>query len=234
MRSGLGEAWDAILARLLAPQPEQRHTSARELLREITRVVAGPDAPVELELRAPFPGGDPLAGILVGRQAEREELRLLIEQLAEGTAPSTVVVLAGPSGSGRRTIIDAAVRDATIAQAASLLPAFTLWRGDLDRLARYLQVGPAVAGSAGSPSESEPSRGAEARFAAIADALERQATNRPLCVVLDGDSAPTPTRAFATFMAGAESTGRILIVVPATTAIERRFRANHRAGTARG
>jgi serine/threonine protein kinase len=86
VREGLSAAWDQILSRLLAPRPEDRFPSARELLRAIGHASAGTPSSVELDLRAPYPGGDPLAGIVVGRQSERATLRAALERLAEGAA----------------------------------------------------------------------------------------------------------------------------------------------------
>ena len=73
VREGLPPAWDEILVKLLEPQPEDRHPSARELLREIDarRAAARRRRWISTCARR-IPGGDPLAGILVGRQAERE------------------------------------------------------------------------------------------------------------------------------------------------------------------
>src|SRR6185369_11878359 len=134
VRAGLPAEWNAILARLLAPQPEGRFASARELLRAIGHAVDGARAATEIDLRAPHPGGDPLAGIVVGRAAEREALRSLLERLAEGGAPRSVVAIAGAPGSGRRTLIELALRDARIARAARVIPGFDILTGGLDAI----------------------------------------------------------------------------------------------------
>jgi len=41
IRPGLGEGWDALIARLLSADPGERPASARELLREVIRLSAG-------------------------------------------------------------------------------------------------------------------------------------------------------------------------------------------------
>jgi hypothetical protein len=68
IRSGLGEGWDQLIARLLAADPNERPASARELLREVIRLSAGAETPAEVDLGVPYPEGDPLAGIFVGRR----------------------------------------------------------------------------------------------------------------------------------------------------------------------
>ena len=118
VRDGLPPAWDAILAKLLEPRPEDRHPSARELLREIARAGGGEASPVDLDLRAPHPEGDPLAGIFVGRRIEREALHTALERLAEGTVARSVIVVVGSLGAGRRALIELAMRDARIESAA--------------------------------------------------------------------------------------------------------------------
>ena len=58
----------------------------------------------------------------------------------------------------------------------------------------------------------DPQRAADARLAAISEALEIRAREHPLCVWLDEGPAAA---AFATWAAGAAPSGRVLVVVPA-------------------
>jgi serine/threonine-protein kinase PknK len=214
VRGGLGEAWDRIVAELLAPDPRERTGSARQLLRDIIRATAASDTPTEVDLGVPYPEGDPLEGILVGRAAEREALRSAMERLAEGSVHRAVVAIVGAPGSGRRTLIEAAARDVAVAAAAGLLPDIELWRGDLEGLERLCQSRTPAAADA------DETRVLQQRFAALGEALERHARERPLCVLL----AEGPTaNAFAAFWAGAPASGRVLIVVPARASIDRPF-----------
>ncbi|HXI56029.1 MAG TPA: GAF domain-containing protein, partial [Polyangia bacterium] len=216
VRGGLPAAWDDVIARLLAAEPERRLSSARELLREVIRAVDGDHAATEVDLQAPFPGGDPLAGIVVGRRQEQESLRLLIERLAEGAAPCAVAAVVGSAGSGRRTVIELALRDAAVAGAAGLLPPFVVWRGDVTAVERLCadpgsnESGEAVAAR---PSAGDEVDGARARFAALAEVLETRAALRPLCVVLTENSDGV---ALARALAAAEPSGNLLVLIAAT------------------
>src|SRR4029078_11506175 len=87
IRAGLGAGWDRLIARLLAADPSARPASAREVLREVIRLSAGADTPVEVDLGVPYPEGDPLAGIFVGRRAERTALRSAVGRLSHRAAP---------------------------------------------------------------------------------------------------------------------------------------------------
>jgi transcriptional regulator with GAF, ATPase, and Fis domain/tRNA A-37 threonylcarbamoyl transferase component Bud32/tetratricopeptide (TPR) repeat protein len=240
VRGGLPAEWDAMLARLLEPQAEHRPASARDLLRDIAHAIGGETSSIELDLRAPHSGGDPLAGVVVGRVAEREALRSIIERLAEGSAPRSVVAVSGPPGSGRRTLIDLALRDVRIARAAQVIPRFEIVAGGL----RELAARSGAPGAPGAPSTidsidpaaptpdvlerpvelevpiDDQSRRRDRRFAALADRLENLAHDGPLCVVLDEDP---DAAAFAAFVAGAEPSGRLLLVIPAASPLERPF-----------
>ncbi len=228
VRDGLPPAWDAILARLLEPRPEDRHASARELLREIARADGGAAAPVDLDLRAPHPEGDPLAGIFVGRRIEREALHTALERLAEGTVARSVIAVVGSLGAGRRALIDLALRDARIEAAARMRPGFDVIEGDLRAVAAHVRApeGEAAERSAAEPAGAgdatavDPARRRERRFAAIADRLDGLARRGPVCVVLREDA---DAEAFASFVAGAEPSGRLLILVPARASLARPF-----------
>src|SRR5205085_5263388 len=132
IREGLPAEWDRILARLLEPRPEDRYPNARELLRDLVRVAAdGQPAAVDLDLQAPHPQGDPLAGLFVGRRAEREVLHTALERLAEGTIARSVIAVVGSLASGRRTVIELALRDARIEGAAGVSGGFEILNGGL-------------------------------------------------------------------------------------------------------
>src|SRR5262245_9306094 len=102
IRPGLGEGWDQLVARLLAADANERPASARELLREVIRLSAGAETPAEVDLGVPYPEGDPLAGIFVGRRVERSALRAALDRLADGAAPVAAPVLVGAARSALR------------------------------------------------------------------------------------------------------------------------------------
>jgi transcriptional regulator with GAF, ATPase, and Fis domain/tetratricopeptide (TPR) repeat protein len=225
VRPGLPAAWDDLLLRLLAASPEGRPASARELLRELRALApetGGAGRPAGIEAWAPFPEGDPLAGVFVGRRAEREALAGAVEKLAEGVAATSVVVVCGPPGSGRRTLIDRVLRDARIAAVAGGVPDFDVDERGVAALARDPRLAaPAPALPLGAAWD-EPARLAVSHLGALAEALERRASaGRPLCVVLP----PGPDEeALAEVVAGTEPSGRLLLVA-ATERPLRRGRA---------
>jgi hypothetical protein len=222
VRPGLGEEWDRLFARLLAADPAARPRSARDLLRDVTRVVAGAGTPTEIDLAVPYPEGDPLEGIVVGRQAERAALRALLDRLADGACPAGAVTLVGPPGSGRRTLFEVVARDLAVAAAAGVVPPVEIWRGSVEAVSRMagLESGPEALASAFASSSADAHRVAESRLARLAEALEDRALSRPVCFWLEeGPDAA----AFAAFWAGAPPSGRVLVVTPAQTALGRAF-----------
>src|SRR5439155_22384988 len=66
----------------------------------------------------------------------------------------------------------------------------------------------------------DPQRAADARWAAMAEAMEARAAEQPLCVWLDEGPAAA---AFAAWAAGAAPSGRVLLVVPLREAPARPF-----------
>ncbi len=212
VRPGLGGEWDRLLERLLAADPAERPGSARELMRALARLTAGSATPTEIDLAAPYPDGDPLEGLFVGRHGERAALRAALERLAEGNAPA-VVGLIGPPGSGRRTLFEMVAREVAVAAAAGAMPAVEVWRGDVDALARFAGVADVEAGPG-----VDPQRVSDARLARICEALDARAVARPLCIALTDGAA---SEGFAAFAAGAAPRGRLLIVVPMRAAPDR-------------
>ena len=97
-----------------------------------------------------------------------------------------------------------------MAGAAGTTPVVEFWRGNFDGLALWSRAGAAVASP--QPAAVDPQRAADARLAAISEALEIRAREHPLCVWLDEGPAAA---AFATWAAGAAPSGRVLVVVPA-------------------
>jgi len=215
VRPGLDPGWDALLADLLRPRPEDRPSSARQVLLRLGRLVDG-GAGQRTDLVPPHPGGDPVAGLFVGRTALLQRLAEALLRLAEGAAPAAVIALVGGDGSGRRRLITEAQQQHAIAALAGRAEPLATFRGNLAALARWL-AGPATGEGHGphglleSSAQLEPERASQRRFAWLANALEARARDIPLLVVLE--PGPLETR-FADFIGGAAATGRLTIVVP--------------------
>jgi len=213
IRPGLDGGWDRLLDRLLATDAAERPGSAREVLREIRRLSAGAATPTEVDLAIPYPEGDPLAGIVVGRRTERAALRTVLDKLSDGMAPVSTLALVGGAGSGRRTLFEAGAREVAMGAAAGTTAAIEIWRGDLEALERSVGLGALSSGD-------DAQRAIEVRMAALAEAIEGRARERPLCLFLEEGPG---SHLFAAFLAGAPPTGRVLVVVPSTAPIDRPF-----------
>jgi transcriptional regulator with GAF, ATPase, and Fis domain/tetratricopeptide (TPR) repeat protein len=213
LRPGLPPAWDHLLLRLLAAPVEQRPGSAREALREIRRGVPGRATSVEEDLGVPFPAGDPLAGVFVGRAAEMEVLRFHLERLAEGVSPASVVSVVGPSGTGRRCLIRQALREARLSILSQSFAAFDI---EEDECSRLMAREPAAIEPA--EVEPEPARRTQGERARVVTALEKRALTRPLCLVLAGSPED---EVLAAAVASNPPSGRLLVLLPAEHAIER-------------
>jgi serine/threonine-protein kinase PknK len=202
---GLPAEWDDLLGRLMAPAIEDRPASAATLLREIRRLRPEGATPFEMDLTVPHPAGDPLAGLLVGRKKEQRALSILLERLAEGTASASVVTISGPSGSGRRSLIQRVLRDARLALLSQTLPAFALEERGLAGLQPDLPVGPEA-----SPSWDESTRLRQSRTIACVEALVARCQPRPLCLVLQPGREE---ERFAQAVAADPPNGRLLVIV---------------------
>jgi transcriptional regulator with GAF, ATPase, and Fis domain/serine/threonine protein kinase/Tfp pilus assembly protein PilF len=208
VRRGLPDGWDQLIGSLLQAAPERRPPSARSVLREMGRLTPG--SPCE-PMRAPFPAGDPLAGIFVGRGQERTSIETALEQLGDGVYPYAVFAVVGGAGSGRNTLIDRALRDLAIAQVAEAGSQITVFRGTLRRLMDWLSVPWKT--QADSPAwKDDPVREQQRHFARIVSALDARSAREPMCVVLAGGDDELQ---FALFVAGASASGRWLILLAA-------------------
>jgi serine/threonine-protein kinase PknK len=221
VRAGLPEVWDRLIDRLLEPDPRARTSSARQLLRELARARASADVAPEADLGVPYPEGDPLEGLIVGRAAELQALRGALERLADGVATRSVVAVVGAPGSGRRTLLDAAARELAVAVTAGVLRDVQLWRGELEALEAFVDSFADVTRPA--LPEADEARALQRRLAALVESLERRAADRPLCVMLP--EGPT-TDALAALMAGAPPSGRLLLIAPTRAPLERPFVEN--------
>ncbi|HEY4185298.1 MAG TPA: sigma 54-interacting transcriptional regulator [Polyangia bacterium] len=218
-RPGLPAGWDELIEDLLHPSALDRPSSARQVLLRLGRL-AGADAPTGFgDLLPPHPGGDPLAGIFVGRAVERKLLSDALALLGEGAAAHGVIALSGAEGTGRRQLIDQALRQQAIAQVAGRAEPVTLFRGSFAALVAWSETGEGEANaSARSEESADPERDLQRRFARLAAALDRRAEPRPLCVVLDPGTSET---GFAAFVAGAPPSGRLMLVVPTREPLRR-------------
>ncbi len=211
---GLPPGLDHLLLRLIAPAVENRPNSARELLQEIRREIPGRPQSIEADLAVPFPAGDPLAGVIVGRSEEEAKLRRLFEQLAEGTATASVVAFVGTPGSGRRTLIRRALRDARLAMLSQSLSPFDIEERECSQL---LAASASVAeGDTVTPQDAN--RVSRERHARLIEVLEGRSLSRPLCLVLSGSPED---ESLAMAVACNPPSGRLLVLLPSQRSAER-------------
>jgi len=121
-------------------------------------------------------------------------MRAALERLGEGAASVAALALVGPPGSGRATLFEAAAREAAVAAAAGTAAVIDLWRGDAAALPAFLGVVPP-------PPDEDARRAAEARLAALAEAIEARARTRPLCLFLEEGEAALALATFVYFNA---------------------------------
>ena len=209
---GLPAEWDGLLGRLMAVSTEERPASARELLREIRRLYPDGVAAVDLDLSVPYPAGDPLAGLLVGRAKEERALWALVERLAEGNSPAAAVAVSGPTGSGRRTLIRRVLREVRLALLSQTLPPFIVDERGL----AALQADLPARHEERAPPWDEPARSLQSRIVAIVDALEARARQQPICLVL---GLGREEELLAEAVAGGVPGGRLLVIVPTESAL---------------
>ncbi len=218
VRSGLPSGWDDLVAALLQPAAALRPSSARHVLMRLERLSPAGATEREGGLLPPFPGGDPLAGLFVGRESERATLRSALAQLADGAATHGVIAVVGAEGSGRRCLIESVLQDQKLAELGGTVEPLGVFRGSLSGLASWLKEGDSGGrGAAESRPQPvpepgvDPERDLQRRFAELGAALELRARMRPLCVILEPGSAEI---AFATFIAGAAPSGHVSVVLP--------------------
>ena len=228
-RPGLGADWDDLVSALLRSSPNDRPSSARQVLRQLKRLTptakdTDPAGSAPDDLLPPYPGGDILAGVFVGRDRERAVLVDALRGLARGEAPLSVIALVGPEGVGRRSLIEQALREHALDQ-LSALPVHrpAVFRGSVAALGRWL-VTPARPLD-DSASAVDPDHERHNRFARMLADLERSAAERPLCVVLEGDLGEAGARDaesdLAAFVAGAPLSGRVLFILAVSRALAR-------------
>jgi transcriptional regulator with GAF, ATPase, and Fis domain/tetratricopeptide (TPR) repeat protein len=215
---GLPPAWDALLLGLLSAAADDRPASARETLRMIRQESPGRASTVESDLGVPFPAGDPLAGVVVGRSAEMATLRHYLDRLADGSGDASVVCIVGAPGSGRHTLIQRALREARLAILSQTCAPF-----DVEECSWPELLGPIESSEGethvplGEPASRAQDRATESLARAAGD-LEARARIRPLCLALAGSHED---EALARAIVGGAPSGRLLVLLPCEQAIER-------------
>jgi transcriptional regulator with GAF, ATPase, and Fis domain/tetratricopeptide (TPR) repeat protein len=222
LHPGLPPAWDQLLLGLVAADAGDRPSSARETLRSIRRELPGNTFSVESDLGVPFPAGDPLAGVVVGRSEEQAILQRHIEQLSEGASLVSVLCIVGASGSGRHTLIQRALREARLAILSQALEPIDIVENECTEL---LGQGASAADDAASPSLQEPVSKVQANLARLAGELEDRARIRPLCLALAGSPED---ESLALAIASGTPSGRLLVLLPCEREIARRGSASIR------
>ena len=208
LHPGLPLAWDDLLLRMLAAAIEDRPRSARAVLLEIRRLLPGRAVEVADDLSPPFPGGDPFAGVLVGRADEQAQLRRYLEELAQGAARVCLVCVTGPMGSGRHALLRRVMRDARLATLSRALDGIDLEETTgCELLAR---IGPTGA-MPDSGELGEVGADARAHLATLVADLEQRASGRPLCVLLTGSPED---ELLARAVVGSPPSGRLLVLLP--------------------
>ncbi|MBN2573991.1 MAG: sigma 54-interacting transcriptional regulator [Deltaproteobacteria bacterium] len=214
LQAGLPPAWDRILLSMLAAAVQDRPGSARVLLQEIRRELPGRPVAVEEDLAVPCPAGDPFAGVVVGRSDEEAVLRRHLEQLAQGTAPVSLVCVAGVVGSGRHALIRKALREARLAVLAQTIEPFDIREGECSEILG--RIAPkTVAKERLSPGEVVGD--AQEGLACVLEDLERRSASRPLCLALAGS---VEDEALARALAGNPPSGRLLLLLPCQHVVE--------------
>jgi len=216
VRAGLGPAWDQLLAELLRLRPDDRPSSARQMLLRLARLVEGGSAP-RTELLPPHPSGDPVAGIFVGRTTALARLGEAFARLGEGAATASAIALCGVEGAGRRKLLAQAQQQHAIAVMAGRAEPIATFRGTLAALEVWLA--PAVdAAKTEDTVPLDPDRASQRRFARLARSLEARVQERPLLVVLYPGALEAR---FASFVSGAAPSGRLTVLVPVASPLGR-------------
>ena len=211
---GLPPAWDGLLLGLLASDVEDRPASARETLQIIRRELPGQASTVDSDLGVPFPVGDPLAGVVVGRSEELSILRQHLDRLAEGAADTNVVCIVGAPGSGRHTLIQRALREARLAILSQTCAPFDIEESSWPDILGSSECSQSEANSL----LQEPSSRAQEKLARVAGELVARAQLRPLCLALAGSPED---EALAQAVLGSPPSGRLLVLLPCERVIER-------------
>ena len=216
LHPGLPSAWDHLLLNLLAAAVEDRPGSAREVLQAIRRELPGHKSSVESDLGTPFPAGDPLAGVVVGRSEEQVSIGRHIERLAEGASEVSVLCIVGSTGSGRHTLLRRALREARLAMLSQTLETFDIEETECTFLLGRSESSPAEESS---PPLQEPASKLQEQLACLVGKLEARTQARPLCLALAGSPED---EALARAVASDDPSGRLLILLPCEHALERK------------
>ncbi|MDX2022211.1 MAG: sigma 54-interacting transcriptional regulator [Deltaproteobacteria bacterium] len=175
LREGLPPWLNELIVELLQITPSQRPASARHVVQRIRKAMpASDDDGLRAALASrPIDSGDPLAGVFVGREAERQRLVQVLSALAQASNSHQALVFTGMPGSGRHALWTQALADHRL--------------GALARGESNLRVTTATAllASHRAPPLSDPARAAASRRAQLLSAAD--AIAEPVCVLLDAD-----------------------------------------------
>ncbi len=210
-REGLPSTFESLLLQLVASAPKDRPADAVEVLRRLLRLGAdngwGAEAgaaPDSMHLAAALapatPSGDVLAGVFVGRQPELAAVDATLADLQHGRSRVNALVISGPPGFGRHTLLQEALARAKLRGLAQGLE-FTV-----TTLGRLMSAQPLPATRAGDPAQQATNQWAQAL--AAADLRARQA---PLVVIAEAANAEPLVQRLR--LMTSQAAGRCLFVV---------------------
>ncbi|MCG5055720.1 MAG: sigma 54-interacting transcriptional regulator [Myxococcales bacterium] len=144
----LAQALQDLSRQLIAFAPDERPASARDVSARLARIAQahGFGAPGPEGLSAPPPfRGDRLAGLFTGRARELDALARVFDDLLAGQCPRTAVIVSGPEGSGRRSLLGEALQRARRAALVQGKPALRVLTPE--EVLREAGAGPRLAGA---------------------------------------------------------------------------------------
>ena len=205
--TGVPEALDRLILALVEPDPADRPADAAGVARELDRLITRPNE----DVIAP-------AGV-VGRRPELERLRKALTQAWSGTVRT--VVIAGESGIGKTTLLDALANDASTRGGVAVRGRgeaegrpYGVWRPVVRALTGLVAgdpdpaLGPLLGAVAGTGGEEQRLR----LYDAVADLLAIAAADSPLVVVLDDlHWADASSLRLLAHVVAAETTARVLV-----------------------
>ena len=205
--TGVPEALDRLILALVAPDPSDRPADAVGVARELDRLISRPAE----EAFAP-------AGV-VGRGPELERLRKALTQAWGGTVRT--VVVAGESGIGKTTLLDALANEAGNRGGVAVRGRgeaegrpYGVWRPVVRALIGLVAgdpdpaLGPLLGAAAGTGGEEQRLQ----LYDAVADLLAMAAADAPLVVVLDDlHWADASSLRLLSHVVAAETAARVLV-----------------------
>lgn len=210
-REGLPAIFEALLLQLLASAPKDRPADAAEVLRRLLRLgaetgwgaatgAALETLPLAAALAPATPSGDVLAGVFVGRQAQLAAVDATLADLQHGRCGVNALVISGPPGFGRHTLLQEALARAKLRGLAEGLE-FTV--------ATWASLTPTQALPAARASD--PAQQASNRWAQALAAADLRTRQSPLVVIAEAADAESLVQRLA--LLTSQAAGRCLFVV---------------------